>query len=293
MYAGELPSCPSSQARFRLLTYTFVESGIPPILCYSGHAVTLLGHLLPAAPNGSDSGETKAELTFRDLPYPDRHHLIGQAVQLYYAHNDAYGPFDRIRIFSDEKAEQIKEDLKNQHPDIKNDIEKIPCIISQGRLDKNLGSAFALVVGLPRYVQNTPETVFRQAIYDFDKEFPSLEDKYRVYWRCLLVETSQFKRSLLQSERNYPITIRNKYASTHFPRYSWLIEFSICLKEDVNIIGKRRVIDGEFLYDTSTPRVPICITQRIAYLFRDLRKGNQFQKIGNDLGPRPCFVLKE
>ena len=146
IYAGELPSCPSPQARFRLLTYTFVESGIPPILCYSRHAVTLFGHLLPAATDGLDSAETKAELTFGPLPYPDRHHLIGQAVQLYYAHNDAYGPFDRIRIFSDAKTRQIKEELKKKYPDNRDVIDKQPCIISQGRLDKNLEPAFALVV---------------------------------------------------------------------------------------------------------------------------------------------------
>lgn len=284
----------SAQAYLRLTTYTFVESGIPAILCYmtpfGGHAVTLLGHLLPSDSNGSDIAETNAELTYGDFIVPNRHHLVGQGVQLYYGHNDAYGPFDRFHLLSDKEAGLSKQKV-SQDPNLKKHIEEQSCLMHVGRKSM-ISWPDALVLGLPRYVQNTPETAILRAIREFDSLFPDFEDKFRVLWRCLLVKTSDFKQSIFDKSRLYPAEISKTYASLHLPLFVWLVEFTVSPINDTDSIGKRRDIDGEFLFDTSTPNGPTLITQRIVNLFRDLRQGNEFKEMGNDVRPRPCFILR-
>jgi hypothetical protein len=295
VYARESQSIgASTQARFRLMTYTFIESNIPAILCFlgpsGGHAVALLGHLLPGLPDGSDLAETFAEKTYGDkIKHRERHHLIGQGVQLYYAHNDAYGPFDRIHIFSDKIAEQIRQTLR---PD---DFRKnSACLIQRGRGSPNpdeVKDAKALVIGLPRYVQNSPEGAILHAINEFDKILPNLQSQFKVLWRCLLVETSKFKRSLFTSDRRFPVSIRRQYASLHLPRYTWLVEFTVFEENNYSVFGVRREIDGEFLYDPTTPWKPECVTMRVLNLFRDFRgEDTSLKTIGRDLNSKPCFV---
>lgn len=283
----------STQARFRLLTYTFIESGIPAILCFrtrhGSHAVALLGHLLPGASDGSDLAETKAELTYgNNIKNPDRHHLIGQSVRLYYAHNDAYGPFDRINIFSDSESQRLKNSYSNT------DFRKnSACLLQRGRANPtatDASEATALVIGLPRYVQNSPEGAILHAINEFDKKIPGLNGNLKVLWRCLLVETSQFKRSLFTPDRNFALPIMRRYASLHLPRYVWLVEFTVVDKNDNSAFGVRRGIDGEFIYDPTTPWKPSCITMRVLNLFMDMREDAHFKAMGNDDSRKPCFV---
>jgi hypothetical protein len=284
----------SFQARFRLLSYTFVESGIPIILCftYDGggrHAVTLLGHLLPGATDGSDSAEIQAELTYGSaVGVPNRHCFVGQAIQLYYAHDDAYGPFNRISIFSDRDTENKRQSLPPNNP-LKNKV----CLLGIGGRER-LASADVLVVGVPRYVQNSPEGVMIHAIKEFDRLCPDLNPELRVLWRCLLVDTGKFKRSLQLTDRRVPYALRRRYASIHLPKYVWLVEFSVGHRNDHSLLASRRSVDGEFLYDPTTPFwEPYCIAQRFLHNFRDCREKGGFEQVAKDPVSIPCFVVSD
>jgi hypothetical protein len=295
VYPGEgRGNAQSLQARFRFLTYTFVESGMPAILCFQSeagyHAVTLLGHLLPGAQDQSDIAETQAELTCgASIAMSGRHHLIGQGVQLYYAHDDAYGPFNRIHILND----AVARDRSNQLPD-NHFLKNSACLIALGRTGADLARAYALIVGLPRYVQNSPEGVMVHAIRELESWLRRIEgtsQQFSLLWRCLLVETSRFKSSLHLRDSRLPYMIRRKYDSLHLPRFVWLVEFTVIPSGNLEDMGKRRHVDGEFLYDSTTPIwEPWCITQRVGNCFRDLRETRVFQTLGKDSTPRPCFI---
>jgi len=83
----------SAQARIRLLAYTFTESNLPVIACCyhgerEGHAVTIVGHLLPSGEGKKDVAETEANYIYPSsgqLPLlaPKRHHCLGAGVRLF------------------------------------------------------------------------------------------------------------------------------------------------------------------------------------------------------------------
>lgn len=281
----------SAQARMRLLAYTFVESGLPVIACYvtsqSGHAVTLVGHLLPNGGAENDTAESEAELVYGKYINHDRHHLIGMSTQLYYAHNDAYGPYDRIQILSDQEASKSKA-TKPKH-----------VAIATGR-DKKDASLAALLVPLPPYVQNQPERVLADAIARFDVYFnPDKEkgNKQKVLWRCLLASSSDFKQSLLR--RQFDCKIQERYIGMHLPLYIWLVEFTIVhgesLPEGESIpTGSNRKVHGEFVYDCTTPYYePFCVSIRVGNRFRDCRIDNGLLPTGAQRSSYSCYVPTE
>jgi hypothetical protein len=172
-----------------------------------------------------------------------------------------------------------------------NPLKNMPCLLSLYRQDNPIAGATALVVGLPRYVQNSPEGVMIHAIKEFDNRFPDLPAEYKVLWRCLLVETSTFKRELFASDRHIPYTLGRKYATLHLPKYVWLVEFSIGLVKDNTLLTSRRKVDGEFLYDPTTPYwEPNCLTQRFWNYLIDLRENKGFEKAGPEPISVPCFI---
>ena len=283
----------SAQARMRLLLYTYVESGLPVILTYKtrkgSHAVTIVGHLLPSGksgPQGIDVAESQLEPYGNLIPKSGRsHHVLGLASQLYYAHNDAYGPYDRIHVLSDTDASQVKATVGGVDQELMN---KAQCVISRGRESGGHQSLSALIVPVPPYVQNSPEPVLLDAVRTLGVLFPP-KRKERILWRCFLALSPDFKQSLVG--RGFPDPVRSAYMSLHLPLYIWVVEFTICSENEPIPFERSRRISGEFLYDSTTAYYsPYCLTQRVGAQFRDCRDGTDFVKM-IDLSPQlSCFV---
>ena len=276
----------SPQSRMRLLTYTFVESGVPAILCYKtsseAHAVTLVGHLLPTDQVNTD--ECDACLVYTNYQQKNRHYFVGLSTQLYYAHNDAYGPYDRVQIVSTSTMGP-KMRAQATHLGIKLDSS---CLVAIGQQGRHVGALSALLVPLPSYVQNHPEHILFDALMRFDTWFPK-SPNVRVLWRCLLVNTSDFKASLVT--RKFNVELRSRYLQTHLPMYVWLVEFTLVPPDCDMPFVPNRMIDGEFLYDSTTPYYePCCLLMRIGSKFRDCRADTEFHSIKAPDQPYLCFV---
>jgi hypothetical protein len=284
----------SAQARMRLLLYTYVESGLPVILTYmtqrrESHAVTVVGHLLPSGqegPQGIDVAESHLEPFGDMIPKSGRsHHVLGLASQLYYAHNDAYGPYDRIQLLSDAKASEARDKADGDGKEL---MAKAQCVIRRGRESAEYQSLNALVVPVPPYVQNSPELILLHAIRNLGVLFPPKRQE-RVLWRCFLALSPDFRQSLVI--RGFPVTIRTAYMSLHLPLYVWVIEFTICTDDEPIPFGPGRRISGEFLYDSTTAYYdPYCLTQRVGDCFRDCRGGLDFVKLVDEAPELSCFV---
>lgn len=299
-------SC-SSQARMRFLGYTFVESGLPVIAAYSGanggHAVTIVGHLLPGREKGNcDAAEGEAELTLDARTITKgRHLLLGQSIQLYYCHNDAYGPFDRIRLLRDDEAERVRRDAQPESPL----AHPGSCPIATWRRksdssvrSEQINSLQGFVVPLPPYVQNNrPEHVILDAITRFDRQFPPQEpdispsDREKILWRCFLASAPDFKQSVVR--REYSSELRKRYVEMHLPLFVWVVEFTILPPMSSVPFSAPRPISGEFLYDSTTPFYePQCMVFRCLNLLRDFRTEASMNKCGPAKMVK-CFIPVE
>lgn len=291
----------SSQARMRLLAYTFVESGLPVILAFgkpgNGHAVTLVGHLLPTGENKDDVAESQAEMVFGTHPIlglsvvaPDRHLLMGQAIQLYYAHNDNYGPFDRLRFLKDREIFEQEESLKTR------------CGISTWQRTKapeerkeKMYPLHGMIVSLPPFVQNnSPERLLLNAIKMFDNQFPPQEveepnEQEKIVWRCFLASAPDFKQSVVR--REYAPEIKKIYNTMHLPLFIWVVEVTVLRKGQHVSYGESRKIDGEFLYDSTTPFYePQPMSFRIGNCFIDFRHDEGLRKECDSQPQVRCFI---
>ena len=294
----------ASQARMRFLAYTFVESGLPIVAAYSGHAVTIVGHLLPGRKDGGDAAEAAAELICPPVSgkpeiLPDRHLLLGQAVQLYYAHNDAYGPFDRFRLFTDDEAETCRKQEEKENPDSAA-AKPGACFIATWR-KKNMANQreerFGLLQGfavpLPPYVQNhDPICIVIDAMRRFDGQFPLRPETKgtKVLWRCFLASAPDFKQSVVR--RKYSSRLRQRYMEMHLPLFVWVVEFTILSPNSHVPYAAPRPIDGEFLYDSTTPFYdPRCISFRARNVLRDFRTDSSLRLCGEGTDIEiDCFV---
>ena len=279
----------SAQARMRFFAYTFVESGLPVVITYrsrnSAHAVTAVGHVVPAG--ATEFAESDACLVFgKQLGgSPRKHHLLGLASQLYYVHNDAYGPFDRVQFSSDAVAKDTREKAKKQTDRF---LEDAPCIISRGSNGTPDQLLSALIVPLPPYVQNSPDAVIIDAMQSLDKLFAPV-DSEKVLWRCFLAFAPDFKQSTIV--RPFPQQIRQAYIALHLPLYVWVVEFTIVPETSDLPIAPDRTISGEFLYDSTTAYYePCCLTQRFGNWFRDCRRTVADVKAVGHMPQLHCFV---
>jgi hypothetical protein len=279
----------SAQARMRFFAYTFVESGLPVVITYrsrhSAHAVTAVGHTVPDG--ATVTAESEACLVFgKQLAGSLRqHHLLGLASQLYYVHNDAYGPFDRIQFASDAVVEGVRKEAKDTKDKFLSDA---PCIISRGSNGKPDQLLSALIVPLPPYVQNSPENVVIDAMQSLDKLFPPAESE-KVLWRCFLAFAPDFKQSTIL--RKYPQKIRQAYVSLHLPLYVWVVEFTVVPQASGLPFAPDRTISGEFLYDSTTAYYePFCLTQRFGNWFRNCRKTEDDVNEEGRVPQLHCFI---
>jgi hypothetical protein len=278
-------------AHLRDQLYTFVESELPVIVCLQrapkiggtgqgpGHAITAIGHLHA---NVKRIPEIKYCTTSSMWPDgSERQFLVSLSIIRFYVHNDNYGPFDRM-------------DFINQNDPILNKYEKKRMVapVKLSRDDDKIWDIKSLVIPIPPYVKNRPDAILKDVCERFKKLFGQMifsENDNGVIWRTLLVKGSGFKQSLV--ERKCPTQLIESYAKTHLPKYIWLCEFTITDRSDiVNKIGvsgsdddTRRMIDGEFIYDTTTANYDTrAIVQRLgAYFVTDNDLCNHDKQIIN------------
>ncbi len=221
--------------------YSLIESKIPCIACLDieneveGHAVAVISHSLPnTISHGIDlPGESKNYIGNRDMP---NQYFISDFISRFNVHDDAYGPYNRLTF----KGDVVNLDRKY---DVDYDL-------------------FALIIPIPPYVKNLPDSVadISQEIMakfllpDIQDDNPSIS----VLWRLFLVEATRFKQSL--KSRGYSPALRRKYASIHMPKFVWLAEFTLFDSTDQNSIqvavlneNDERDIDGEFIFDSTYP----------------------------------------
>ena len=214
-------------------------------------------------------------------------------------HDDAYGPYNRLDF----------QPLDNLSKTIKEEYERYRkgsfCPIVLAREQEEVWNLWAMVVPMPPYVKNRPDTIMPDASVRFAKLFAKpifQEQNCRVLWRTLLMKGSRFKRSLV--ERQFAPALVEKYSRLHLPKYIWLFEISICpidkMVEGVSQ-GKDRLVIGEFIYDTTTPYYSTrAIVQRVGRLFvthprPDTLSGEELTRLyrdsllPDDVPPRPCF----
>jgi len=229
----------------RDLIYTFVESELPVIVCLAkpdvrgGHAVAVIGHLQSRICDSSEMKKcTVAEVCSGK---PRRHFLVSQAVSSFYAHDDRYGPFNRL-------------EFSLECPDCRY---LCPVLIEEPDSDKPQWSDIrALIVPMPPYVKNSPQNIVRDAWFRFTRVFGGLlNPEDRVLWRIFLVNGSRFKQSLV---KRYPRKVTRQYGEIHLPKYIWLCEISIFQERDFERFFNAdsthpRPVCGEFIYDTTTP----------------------------------------
>lgn len=250
--------------RFTHELYSFVESGFPVLLCVDpenpeegyGHVVTVVGHSLP-----------RSTTHFLELPFSEanddtkliRHHLISTNIKVYYAHDDAYGPFNRV-IFAGPFDQSISNSPYMAVNLTREEIHYTPS---------------AAVIPAPKPIKNFSVKQLQDLLLHFNRIFEGKIVEHRpnmgFFWRSLLVTGAEYKRSL--SRRGYCSELKKYYASLHLPKYVWLYEVTFAdLNDPVDCFpekGNRR-IDGEFLYDATSPKtMAILLAERVLHRYRD------------------------
>jgi hypothetical protein len=268
--------------RLRQEVYSFVESGLPVLLLLkndglyetSAHVVVAVGHSLPRYQKVANYLQplTKDENC--------RHYHVSSLVPVYYVHDDAHGPFNRLRFTADGYAsseEKRRELAKGEdEPRISS-----PAVI----LGKTESSYLSTVIApVPPAVKTDSHVGLSHILNYFDglekfllkinPEFDQSPDPIIFLWRSLLVETAIFKASLRR--RNFHSRLRTWYADLLLPKHVWLHEFSIANKETLHFSfapTRGRIIAGEFLCDPTRPRAdPRCLTIRIGGQVNDFRE---------------------
>lgn len=237
----------AASGRLSNFIYSFVESGLPVILCMHslseniGHAVAAIGHFLPTKV-GSKKIITLDKI-IKDTTH-SRHTLVSNFVNIYYVHDDCYGPFNRLKLHL-EKTPFL--DL-NKNPRLR---------VTLGRRKEELNLIEAIVPVHFR-VRNTAWDSLPNVIAFFEAIYG---DKYHestlFLWRSFLTSGSEFKQTLRAGRRNYPSGFLSAYAKIHLPKYMWVHEFSETTSDDISEHfpkNGRRVIDGEFLVDATTSK---------------------------------------
>jgi hypothetical protein len=288
-----------TRAHLKNQLYTFVESELPVIVFLldpekgSRHAVTAVGHLLPRV----DTLEEMKNCTVSHASPQGSHlqYLVSLAVKRFYVHNDAYGPFDRLDFLEPQEVPQ-----GNARPWI--------CPMRLSRQPDRALELQSIVIPVPPYVKNRPDNIIEDASRRFGRLFWDEsydERRARVLWRMLLVRGSRFKQSL--TARGWPATLVQKYATLHLPKFIWLCELSLFEEPDIGRLMRptaRRLVHGEFIYDTTTPYYSInvlvqrlgayFVTEQDAWQFRGRRRERALARScvpGVDLEPGlPCFT---
>ncbi len=246
--------------------YSFVESGFPVILCIeesstnSNHAVTAVGHLLPHSKNLTWIPASKLLLPDeRDKYGDDAHFLVSTMATSYYVHDDERGPFTKI---------EIKEWCEPQSNGEDAIVEAKVGVVGEKHYLRHA------LVPVPPIIRCSALEPFRIVYIFFKGRYPQVTEKdFAFVWRLVLVEGSDFKRSICA--RKYSNKLKTWYATLHLPKYIWLVELSVSQANKVATCfpkgGKRRIA-GEYLLDATCPsRDTFILAERMVHQCWDYR----------------------
>jgi hypothetical protein len=245
--------------------YSFVESGLPVILCLDspenpiGHVIAAVGHFLPSKVDGNDISSIYCAT---GNPYHNRHLVVSSAINQYYAHDDDYGPYNRVTLKVPEEKSPNK-CLCQRFNFSKN----IPIIDNPPGLKVELGSSdksegeFRLIeaiVPVHFRIRNDSWDSLLVAIdnyFDPASEEIEFESDTIFLWRSFLSSGSDFKQSIVK--RNYSSIFLKFYMNLHMPKYIWIHELTQTtlksIKECFPSENGIRNIDGEILIDATSP----------------------------------------
>jgi hypothetical protein len=172
----------------------------------------------------------------------DRHLLISQSVDVYYAHDDRYGPFNRL-VF-------------------RKPIDTgVPVSVHSGGLHHSVNQRHKLesiIVPVPPTVRCGPFHPLAAVLPHFEKAYLAAFEAIKgpdlvVLWQAFLLEGAEWKSSL--EPRGYAGEFRKHYAELHLPKYVWVYEFAAIRKSEISsfLDADDRRMDGEYLYDPTTP----------------------------------------
>ncbi len=280
--------------------YSFMESGFPVILCITNsdnnqsHVVSVVGHSLPGVENPNNYVD--ASFIFPKEQRNEKmkkHFLIGNIINLYYVHDDAYGPFNRV-IFQNKRKEVVKTEKQEKGSVFRpgNSKQKKSISLKLGRIS-SLYELDQVLIPVPSNIKATSTSVFRDIVKVFnDDHFDSYDDLVFL-WRPVLIEGSDFKQSICR--RKYPPSIRKKYANLHLPKFIWLFELSILKPREAKSYFnypnyKPRLIDGEYIYDaTISGKEARMISARISNIFCDYRSPKEYVMLEGKIKRYDCF----
>lgn len=266
-------------ARLSHEIYSFVESGIPALLCVEkvdskeGHVVVAVGHGLPAEVDFRQCiPACQVVPSEHNVATADRHYLLSSAIRVYYAHDDSYGPFNRVVLLRGEAAEE-----QGDEPRIR---------VRLGRRATSDREYWLRQVLVP--VPKVVRTYSSQPLVMLPSYFETRSYSAAVWkrfeggafvWRSLLIEGAEFKQSVCR--RHYSNKLRAWYASLHLPKYVWLYEMCFvpeaelehwAAKSHWDVNTPSRNVVGEFLYDATCPSYDVgLLAERVGGLFRDYR----------------------
>jgi hypothetical protein len=303
-------SIDASNIRLTNIIYSFVESGFPVLLCINSagkrHVITIVGHCLPKVDNldfiNISSLMSTSNTTSLESAIDEKHYLIGNRVNVYYCHDDAYGPFNRACL--KKNSSKIKQQIWHQLgiKETKNDnnsVNKSNILLILGR-DKVEYGIENVIIPVPPYVKTSPVEPFRDLVTWFNSELAPRYLNKIFFWRSILVLGSDFKTSL--AIRDYHSNIVEWYSKLHLPKYVWLFELSIIDRNKIDecfyFDGFRgRYISGEFLFDaTITENITRMISGRLLKNYIDYsaltdrsNEMNSFSEI-NEIPEYGCYI---
>lgn len=317
----EQASVKAQSMRLQQEVYSFIESGIPVILCLSqdpeveGHAVVVVGHNLPDYRTIEKSNFVREVRQFIPDVAPN-HYLVSSLIPVYYAHDDAYGPFNRITFYPDGGAASCGENGQDagdvQCPCLAVQPQKHVCPFADETIEKPQypvvkrgGSAAEdlqlvnVIVPVPSVVQSGSFERLNELLRHFDElVLPGLKSEFgenvRLLWRSLLLEGSEFKASTVR--RDYSKELVRWYANMMLPKYVWLFEVSL-IEEDSRweeqfSPNQTRDILGEVIVDPTTPSLDFrCLAFRVRDLGYDYRRQIESESSGEPSATPKQFEL--
>ncbi len=279
---SEVESINTSFIRLTNEIYSFVESGYPVLLCINKngqrHVVTVVAHCLPKVEHMNFPSISplvpSSNYTSISTAYNEKHYLIGNRVNVYYCHDDAYGPFNRICLIKNNPKKRITQfnGIFCKNKKIKKEYIDPSVMLEMGRDRKKYDLEYVIIPVHP-YVKTSSTEPFKSLVSWFNDNFAY---KYRnkvFLWRSLLIQGSDFKISIVG--RCYDKEIVKWYSTLHLPKYVWLFELSILERYKINEYFyhpsfEARYISGEFLFDaTVSDYSPRMISGRASMSYTD------------------------
>ncbi len=268
----ETESYDESYTRLSLEIYSFMESGFPVLLGLinetSRHVVAVVGHLLPKI-DTIEKCINASPLFAKDKrnKLTDRHYLIASMINLYYVHDDNYGPYNRLIIENDKNN-----NLPNCNTLPIEQSNKLTISLGKQKIKYELDRVFVPVDPMIKVRSNQ---ICLDLITSFDENYAKFYNENEIFlWRSILLKNSDFKQSLSTRYDNDK-DLLGYYATLHLPKYIWLFELTIVEENGIhnyfyNPSYSARPIDGEFIYDATSPPADIRIlSARLSGIYRD------------------------